>query len=601
MATSGSNVPSSLSKRWSTLTKQIVVVGGLLAGVWLVFRFRAILSPLIIALMFTYLLTPVVNWLHRRIRMPRWIILILIYLLLLVIIGLTPALVIPGLVDQFVDLQVDLQSIIDNTMDLYTQPIHILGFTIEVPNYYDQIAGTVEGLISPLASGAVSVVVSFASSLVWLIFILVVSFYLVKDSARMSRYMKGLIPPDYRDEILELMSQIDETWHLFFRGQLILGLVIGVTVAAVTSALGLRNGPMLGLLAGLLEVIPTFGPIIAAIPAIFLALFQGSSYLPVSNLWFAVIIAGAYTIIQQIENNYLVPRIIGRSVKLHPVVVIVGAVAGATLGGVLGILLAAPVMATLRILFKYAYRKVLDLEPFGDILTPVVEPVIHHVGMIGGQEIDAILFDLDGTLIDTDDELVEEWASKLQRIEPLLPTGDAKRSVRRTIMASEKPANVLLTMLDRVGLDGQAFALKERLGRLKGERSAERFRLVDGVTELLDYVDNRFKLGIVTTRSRPEVDAFLEQYSYHDKFQAVVTRDDVDRLKPDPEPVFRAAELLQVQVQRCALVGDTSVDIEAANSAGAVSIGVLSGFSERDDLIDADLILESTANLREWL
>jgi HAD superfamily hydrolase (TIGR01509 family) len=601
MTSRRSDEPSSLSRRWSPLTKQIVVVGGLVAAVWLVFRFSSILSPLIISLMLAYILTPMVNWIHHRIRIPRWIILLCVYLLLLVALTLTPALVIPGLIDQFTDLQLDLQSVTRSTIEWLTQPIRIFDYTIEIPNYYDQITKTLEGLVSPFASGAVSVVVGVASSLAWLIFILVVSFYLVKDSARIDRYMKGLIPLDYRVEILELVTQVNMIWHAFFRGQIILGLIMGITVAVVVSALGLSNGLMLGLLAGVLEIVPTIGPTIAAVPAIFLALFQGSSYIPVSNLWFAVIVAGVYAIIHQIENNYLVPRIIGRSVKLHPAVIIVGALIGATVGGILGILLAAPVIGTLRVVIKYAYRKTLDLEPFGDVLTPVIEPVIHHAGMIGGQEIDAVLFDLDGTLIDTDDELVENLANRLQRIESLLPTGDAHRSARRTIMASEKPANALLTMLDKVGLDDQSFSLRDRLNRLKGQPPAEDFRLIEGVTELLDHLDGRFKLGIVTTRSQPEVEAFLEQYGYHERFQAIITRDDVERLKPHPESILKAAELLDVPVARCAMVGDTRVDVEAANAAGAVSVGVLSGFSERDDLLDADLILESTPDLRMWL
>ena len=88
----------------------------------------------------------------------------------------------------------------------------------------------------------------------------------------------------------------------------------------------------------------------------------------------------------------------------------------------------------------------------------------------------------------------------------------------------------------------QAFSLRSRLNQLRGQRPAEQFRLVEGVPDLLEYLNGRFKLGIVTTRSQPEVAAFLEQYGYHDRFQAVVTRDDVERLKPHPEPVLRAAE-----------------------------------------------------------
>ncbi|NOZ06087.1 MAG: AI-2E family transporter [Chloroflexi bacterium] len=104
---------------------------------------------------------------------------------------------------------------------------------------------------------------------------------------------------------------------------------------------------------------PNLGPIISMIPAILIALFQGSSHLPISNGWFVLIVLGTYTLIQQIENNVLVPRIIGGSVDLHPVVVLVGAVAGASIGGILGIFLAAPTLATVRVLAGYAYGKLL--------------------------------------------------------------------------------------------------------------------------------------------------------------------------------------------------------------------------------------------------
>jgi hypothetical protein len=136
---------------------------------------------------------------------------------------------------------------------------------------------------------------------------------------------------------------------------------------------GVRNALILGIMAGVLEIIPNIGPTIAAIPAVLIAYFQGSTYLPLSNGWFALLVIGLYVVIQQVENNILVPRIIGRSLNLHPLVVIVGAIAGARLAGILGMFLAAPMLASLRILGNYVYCKLLDLEPFDEPVLSVAE------------------------------------------------------------------------------------------------------------------------------------------------------------------------------------------------------------------------------------
>jgi len=126
---------------------------------------------------------------------------------------------------------------------------------------------------------------------------------------------------------------------------------------------GVRNALILGIIAGVLEIIPSIGPTIAAIPAVLIAYFQGSTYLSLSNGWFALLVIGLYVVIQQLENNILVPRIIGRSLNLHPLVVIIGAIAGASLAGILGMFLALPTLASLRVVGNYVYCKLLDLEP----------------------------------------------------------------------------------------------------------------------------------------------------------------------------------------------------------------------------------------------
>ena len=149
--------------------------------------------------------------------------------------------------------------------------------------------------------------------------------------------------------------------------------------------------------------------------------------------------------------------------------------------------------------------------------------------------------------------------------------------------------------------DDELFALGDRLRRLRGLRTPANFRPVDGVVEAVRELSGRYTLGVVTTRSRRDAQAFLGQHALEDCFSVVVTHEDTWRLKPHPEPIRYAAEQLGVAVERCLMVGDTGVDVRAASAAGARAVGVLCGFGERGDLVGADLVLETTVSLREWL
>lgn len=129
----------------------------------------------------------------------------------------------------------------------------------------------------------------------------------------------------------------------------------------------------LALIAGLMELIPTFGPILAAIPAVLIAAIQSeASWLGslMSPFWFAVLVLAIYGFIYQFENYYLVPRIIGHHLKLHPMAVLLGVLGGASVAGILGILLAAPVLASIRLVWMYIYCKLTDQDPFSDEFSP---------------------------------------------------------------------------------------------------------------------------------------------------------------------------------------------------------------------------------------
>ena len=127
--------------------------------------------------------------------------------------------------------------------------------------------------------------------------------------------------------------------------------------------------------------------------------------------------------------------------------------------------------------------------------------------------------------------------------------------------------------------------------------------LVEGTHELLASLDGRFRMAVVTTRARPEALSFLAQQGLERYFPVVVTRQDVWQIKPHPAPVRRAAQLLRVQPSCCLMVGDTTMDVRAARRAGAVAVGVLSGFAGRAELqrAGAHLILDNAVDLLAYL
>jgi predicted PurR-regulated permease PerM len=153
-------------------------------------------------------------------------------------------------------------------------------------------------------------------------------------------------------------------WLAFFRGQLTLMVVVGVTTWLGLAALGVSGAPYLAATAGLLEIVPSLGPIIATVAAATVALLKGSTYLQISHVLLAGLVVLFYVLVQQLENLFIVPRVMGDALKLPALVVLAGIAAGAALGGVPGAVLATPVIATGRELLRYGYHKRRGEEPF---------------------------------------------------------------------------------------------------------------------------------------------------------------------------------------------------------------------------------------------
>ncbi len=587
------------SSQWSRTTKLVIIVSLIVLLLLALYLFRDILLPVIMAVVLAFILKPLVDFLHKRVGLPRTLAALLSSGILLVALVILVGTVVPFAVQQVARLNLDAEQLSNDLVAFLSQPVTIFNYTFNPQSLVGDLRSTIQNLLRPFATETFGIVMNVASSLFWTVAILVISFYLTRDADRLRAFLDRIAPPGHAKELRCLRESIGQVWKAFLRGQMALALVVGTTVWLLMTIVGLPNAELLGVLAGLLEVVPNFGPILAAIPAVIIALFRGSTYLPLSNFWFAVLVAGLYTAVQQVENAFLVPRIMGRRMQLPPVVVFVGVLAGGMIAGVLGILLAAPVLGTFRVLLKYVYAKLLDQEPFPD-QERAQEQVARE---FYPGEIDVILFDLDGTLVETDDEAVSNLARRLRPVRWLFSRRDPVGAARGLIMALEGPGNGVVSLLDRVGLDDNLFGLGDRLRRLRGLSAPPDFQVMDGAGPMLRELGRRYRLGIVTTRSRRHAQAFVEQQSLGGVVQVIAGREDTRRLKPHPGPLLYAVKELGAPIERCVMVGDTAVDMGAARAAGAWAVGVLCGFGRRQELeqAGADLVLDTTADLGKLL
>ena len=224
--------------------------------------------------------------------------------------------------------------------------------------------------------------------------------------------------------------------------------------------------------------------------------------------------------------------------------------------------------------------------------------------MIDPEKLEAVLFDLDGTLVDTDDIAVDNLARRLGPFRRLLPNRDPVPLARWLTMQAETPGNALITALDIVHLDSLILGVSEFMRSRHHDGSHDSFRPLEQTGDLLQQLNGRYRLALVTTRGRRDIEAFRGRHpELASHLEHFIGRQDSRRLKPHPEPVLAAAARLQVPVERCLMVGDTTMDVLAARRAGAWSVGVLCGFGERAELerAGAHLILDHTAELRELL
>lgn len=356
---------------WNSTTKVVVGVILFVLLAVAVYAFRIIFVPLIIGVIMAYVLQPVVRLLRRYARLPHGLATGMLYLILVALAVPVGAVLIPLVIDQINYLQGQLIAFARylNTLGV-DATIEVLGFHFGVQDLVRQVTSALTDFVTSVATESVSFVLDAARVILMVVFTFVIGFYLTRDAERVLSWLRGLIPPAYRSDAESLMAEIDGIWSAFFRGQVLLSLIVTGILTTLSAVLGLPQPLLLGIWGGLLEFLPSIGNTIWGLTVIIIALVTGSTYLPLPNAIFAIVVAVAYVAFAQLDINVLIPNIIGRYVRLHPVVVILGVIIGATVGGVLGVALAAPTIASIRIIGRYLYAKLFDLDPFPMVGAP---------------------------------------------------------------------------------------------------------------------------------------------------------------------------------------------------------------------------------------
>ena len=350
----------SLSPRGRT----IVIWIGVIAGAVLLLEAANALRPFAWAIITAYLLHPFVSMVHRRTRLPKPLITFWLYAMIGLLLTILAINFGPVLVDQISQFNDEIPKISDDIEtwinDNQQGRLDEMGIDSTYINERLDEIGT--EIANTLGKAALPVLFSTFSIAVELLIYLVASFYFIVHGDRFVMAFRAVLNRKYHAEFDRLMVEINSTLGAYLRGQALLVLIMASASFAVLSVLGVKYALIIAIATGFLELIPLVGPWIAGAIAVTVSIFQDTTPFGWSHVGLAVVIGLAYFALRQAEDAFVIPTVIGRFVHLHPLLVIFCVVVGTALGGILGLILAVPIAAVLKILISYLYAKLITRE-----------------------------------------------------------------------------------------------------------------------------------------------------------------------------------------------------------------------------------------------
>jgi predicted PurR-regulated permease PerM len=361
------------SPRWGAMTKLVISLALLaIVGAFLV-HFKGIIVPLLLAFVLAYLFYPVATLIDRVPHLPWRMAVTLVYLFLIIIIAALLTLSGFGLVPQIQSLVVLVENSITKLPSLLDQFLTWVSQTSPVPidvntlnldavvqqllAYVQPLLGSTGHLLGAIASGA-------AGIFGWGAFILIVSYFIMAESGGLRKNLLKIEIPGYTEDFNRLGMELQRIWNAFLRGQMIVFILAFIFYFSVLSVFGVRYSIGLALLAGFSKFLPYIGPAIVWVTLGLVSYFQPFKLFGMNPLLYTILVFAFVLVFDQLLDSFITPRIMAQALKVHPAGVLVAALVFADLLGVLGIILAAPMLATFILFGRYTMRKLLDQNPW---------------------------------------------------------------------------------------------------------------------------------------------------------------------------------------------------------------------------------------------
>ena len=363
------------SPRWNPMTKLLVglVILGVL--VFFLYRFSNLIPPLLMIFILTYLLHPVNAGIARTLHIP-WkasvnILFVLIVIILISLLTLGGV----GLIGQIQNLINSIQGLIGDLpkyiAQLSTQVFTFGPFKLDMKSFdLNQLSSQLLSFTQPLLSQTGNFVGTLAGGAAeffgWVLFILIVSYFVMNESSGLREDILKVDIPGYSEDLKKLGNELGRIWDAFLRGQTIIFFIAVIIYSIFLPAMGVRYAIGIAFMAGLAKFLPYIGPGITWLVMALVTYFQPTKPfgLQEHDLTYMLIIVISTAIIDWFMDSFISPRIMARTLKVHPAAVFVAALIGANLLGVLGVIIAAPSLATFMLLGRYIMRKMFDLDPW---------------------------------------------------------------------------------------------------------------------------------------------------------------------------------------------------------------------------------------------
>jgi len=364
------------SPKWNWTTK--LVIGLVLAAAlfFMLIRFQNILGPVLLSFIISYLIYPVANFLHKKLKIGWrasvsiiYIIIALVILALLTWGGISLIQPVQNLINFIQNNINELPALIENLADQSIMigereiSLSFLGNTQLV----NQAISAVQPLLGKAGTLVGKIFSSGANLIFWIILMLLISYFVLAETEGIAGRLIHINLPGYEDDIKRMGRELSFIWNAFIRGELIVITTAIIVYTIILGTLGVQYFFVLALVAAFGRLIPYVGAWVSWISYGLVALLQANTPFGLTPFWYMVIVVAISLIVDNVLDNVLVPKVMSNALRVHPAAILLGALIGAQLLGVIGVILAAPVLASLQLIFRYLINKLTDTDPWEDL------------------------------------------------------------------------------------------------------------------------------------------------------------------------------------------------------------------------------------------